>query len=105
MMIPIAKKYPDVRFVLSHAGAFVYFDEALIAAQCCEHIYLETSWCGAGQILGAINTIGADRMMFGSDGDLEVGPALAKAEALDLPEDKLEKYLGKTAIEVFRLKE
>lgn len=104
MMIPIAKKYPDVRFVLSHAGAFVYFDEAMIAAQFCDNIYLETSWCGAGQILSAINTLGADRVLFGSDGNLEVGPAIAKAEAINLPEDKFEKYMGQNAIDLFGLK-
>jgi predicted TIM-barrel fold metal-dependent hydrolase len=104
LMIKIAKKYPDLTIVLAHAGGFIYFDEALLAAEQCENIYLEMSWCGAPQLRAGLNSIGPGRIMFGSDGPLNVGPELAKAEALDLSDDVLEQYLGKTAIKVYNLK-
>jgi len=103
LMIPIAKKYPYLPIVLAHAGAFVYFEEALIAAQICDNIYLEMSWCGAPQLKNAINTIGAQRLLFGSDGELNVGAELAKVEALDLNETQMERYLSGTAIELYKL--
>ena len=103
MMIPIARRSPDLPIVLAHAGAFVYTDEAIIAAKECDNIYLEMSWCGAGQIKGAMNAVGVERLLFGSDGELNVGPELAKVEALDLDDATKERYLGGTAIELYRL--
>jgi predicted TIM-barrel fold metal-dependent hydrolase len=103
MMIPVARKYPYLPIVLAHAGAFVYFDEALIAAQLCDNVYLEMSWCGGPQLKAAINSIGVERLLFGSDGELNVGAELAKAEAMDLDEKMLERYLSGTAIELYKL--
>ncbi|MFZ7134254.1 MAG: amidohydrolase family protein [Eubacteriales bacterium] len=104
MMIPIAKKYPDLTIVLAHAGSFMYFDEAVIAAQLCDNIFLELSSTGVHHLKMGLASIGAGKMMFGSDGDIYVGPELAKVEALDLTEDIAEQYLSKTAIDVYKLK-
>ena len=104
MMIPIAKQYPDLVIVLAHAGSWTYFDEALLAAQLCDNVFLEMSTTGVFHLKVGLNKIGASKMMFGSDGELNVGPELAKVEALDLPEDIAEQYLSKTAIDLYKLK-
>lgn len=104
MVMPIARKYPDLQFVLAHSGAYVYTQEAIIAAQFCDNIFLEFSWSGAPELKGAINTLGVERVMFGSDGNLNVGAELAKAEAIGLTDDQMEKYLGGNAIQLFQLK-
>lgn len=104
MMIPIAMKYPDVPFVLAHAGSWTYFDEALLAAQLCDNVFLEMSTTGVFHLKAGLMKLGASKMMFGSDGELNVGPELAKVEALDLPEDVAEQYLSKTAIDLYKLK-
>ena len=104
MMIPIAKKYPDVIFVLAHAGCWTYFDEAVLAAQLCDNIFLEMSTTGVFHLSAGLRSIGASKMMLGSDGCINVGPELAKVEALDLTDDVAEQYLSKTAIGLYNLK-
>lgn len=104
MMIPIAKRYPDLIIVLAHAGCWTYFSEALLAAQLCDNVFLEMSTTGAIHLQEGLRTIGAGKMMFGSDGEINVGPELAKVEALDLPEDVAERYLSGTAISLYGLK-
>lgn len=103
-MIPIAQKYPDVIFVLAHAGGWTYFDEAVLAAQLCDNVFLEMSTTGVFHLASGLRSIGASKMMFGSDGCINVGPELAKVEALDLSDNIAEQYLSKTAIELYHLK-
>ena len=104
LLIPIAKKYPDLPIVLAHSGSWTYFDEAMIAAQLCDNIFLEMSTTSVFHLSAGLKSLGASKMMFGSDGCLNVGPELAKVEALDLPEDVAEQYLSKTAIELYKIK-
>jgi predicted TIM-barrel fold metal-dependent hydrolase len=104
LLMPRAKEFPDVRIVLSHAGAFIYTEEAIIVAKHYGNIYLEPSWCGAPQLRQMINAIGIERIMFGSDGPQNVGPELAKVEAIDMTDREKELYLGKNAINFYDLK-
>jgi predicted TIM-barrel fold metal-dependent hydrolase len=104
LLIPIAKKYPDLPIVLAHAGCWTYFDEAVIAAQLCDNIFLEMSTTGVFHLAAGLRSVGASKMMFGSDGCLNVGPELAKVEALDLSDDVAEQYLSKTAIDLYKIK-
>ena len=104
LMIPIAQQYPDIPFVLAHAGGGMYFDEALIAARLCDNIFLDMSTTSVFSLKSGLASIGASKMMFGSDGEINVGPELAKVEALDLPGDVAEQYLSKTAIDLYKMK-
>ena len=45
LCIPAARKYPDLKIVLAHAGFAVFTAEAQVAATVCDNLYLETSWC------------------------------------------------------------
>lgn len=82
----IALEFPDVRFVIPHFGAG-YFREALMVADLCPNVYLDTSssnsWLHyqAGKITLAdvfrrtLDVIGPSRILFGSTprGSREVG--------------------------------
>ncbi len=74
----LALEFPDVRFVIPHFGAG-YFREALMVADLCPNVYLDTSssnnWLRyqAGKITltdvfrRTLDAIGPDRILFGSD--------------------------------------
>lgn len=103
LAIPPALAYPDVTFVLAHAGGGLFGREALVAAQVCKNIYLETSWCNVNMIQKFIEQIGCERVMFGSDLPVNFSVEREKYRALHLPEETLAWCLGRTAETVFSL--
>jgi predicted TIM-barrel fold metal-dependent hydrolase len=104
MWIPLARAFPDTTVVLAHAGAPGYTGVAIVAAEVCPNIVLETSWTAPHDLRRAIATLGADRVLFGSDLHFNPGLELAKYRSLDLPEDDLAKCLGGNAARVFRIR-
>lgn len=104
LVIPMAMEYPDVTFVLAHAGGGMFGSEALVAAQVCPNIYLETSWCPVYVVKSFVEKLGCHRLMFGTDNPDNVGVELAKHYALHLSEEELALCLGETARKVFSLK-
>lgn len=104
LVIPLALEYPDLTFVLAHSGGGMFASEALVAAQVCPNVYLETSWCPVFQLKNMVQAFGSKRLMFGTDNPDNVGVELAKYHALNLPDESLEWCLGKTAEKVFSLK-
>lgn len=103
LAIPPARKYPDLTIVLAHAGFGVYYPEALVAAEICPNIILEHSWSPSYQVEAMARSIGADRVMFGSDHLTNVAPELAKLHAIELDDDQRRAILGGTAQRVFGL--
>lgn len=103
MAIPIAKAYPELKIVLAHSGGGMYGGEALIAAQMCDNIYLETSWCTVLDLKSFVNTLGCERLLFGTDVPLNAGVELAKYRALKLTDAQYEQCFYKTAAAVFDL--
>jgi predicted TIM-barrel fold metal-dependent hydrolase len=104
LAIPRAQEFPDLPIILGHAGYQMYSDEALIAAQVCPNIYLETSWCAAEQIRKFIRTLGPERVMMGSDSLLNLPVELAKYHAIGLSKPELEQCLTGTACRLFRVR-
>lgn len=103
LLIRRAREYPDLKIVLAHAGFAVYSEEALIAAEVCENIYLEPTWCIAGDIRRMVKTLGPERVMFGGDLPSNVPVELVKYRTLDLTEAEREWCLWRTTREVFNL--
>jgi uncharacterized protein len=103
LSIPLARRYPDVKFVLAHSGMMVFTAEAWVAADVCPNIYLETSWCAAHDIAWLIRDFGAERVMMGGDLMSNFPVELAKFRSLALSAEQLNWCLAKTAVEVFRL--
>jgi predicted TIM-barrel fold metal-dependent hydrolase len=103
LAIPPALRYADVTVVLAHAGFATYADEAIVAAQLCPNIVLEPSWCASYQVAAMVRTLGAARIMFGSDHPSNVASELAKLRAIGLDDDQLAQVLSRTAQRVFGL--
>lgn len=103
MVLPRAKQFPDVTMILSHAGYCVYAQEALIVAQECSNVILEPSWTQPQNIKGMIKTLGAKRVMMGSDAVINIPVELAKIKAMKLNKEEEDYYTAKTAINVFKL--
>jgi len=105
MWIPLARDFAEITVVLAHAGAPGYTAVAVIAAEVCPNVVLETSWVSPHDLGRAVRTLGADRVLFGSDLHFNPGHELAKYESLGLPDEDLAKCLGGNAARVFRLAE
>jgi uncharacterized protein len=103
LLMPRAKQYPELPIILSHAGNNFYTAEAVIAAEFCENIFLEPSWCSNTRVKEMIKKIGSQRVMMASDGPANVPIELAIFRSIDLTERELEDCLGGTAIRVFKL--
>jgi len=98
-----AEKYLDLSIILSHSGLTYHAIDALIVSLNYKNIYLETSWCTAGDILNFIKTLGADRVMFGTDLPDNVSVELGKLKALNLKDEEKEWFLHKTGEKVFKI--
>lgn len=103
LCIPPARKYPSVSIILAHAGWGIYSSEAVVAAEVCENILLEPSWCPTYAALGMIKKFGAERILFGSDHVTNLPVELTKYRSIGLTEQELSQVLGGTAERVFPL--
>ncbi len=102
--IPRAMEYPDLLIVMIHAGWVITSLDAYGAAKACPNVYLETSWSLGAEIQWWVNDLGAHRIMMGADLPNNRAAELAKYRALDLTDKQFEQVLGKTAIDVYKLK-
>jgi hypothetical protein len=80
-LIPVAKKYPGIRFVIPNFGAG-RFDETLLVGKLCPNVYVDTagsnSWMNEhpskpdlrSVFQKALEVFGASRILFGSDSGL-----------------------------------
>jgi len=103
LCIPPARKYPNLKIILAHAGFGVFSAEAQVAASVCNNLYLETSWCIGEDILWMIQTIGPDRVMMGADLTTNIPVEVAKFKALNLDPETYAKVMSTTAIKTFKL--
>ncbi len=103
LMITRAREFPDVSIILAHAGATYYTSEAIVAAEICDNIWLEPSWCGSDRVKEAIRKLGSARVMMGSDVPINLPVELTKYRTLGLTDGQLEDCLARTAAHVFRL--
>jgi uncharacterized protein len=103
LCIPPARKYPDLPIVLAHAGYAVYTAEAQVAASECKNIFLEPSWCPVGEVEHLVRSLGAGRVLFGSDLPENVPVELAKYRAARITAAEREMVLAGTAERLFKL--
>jgi predicted TIM-barrel fold metal-dependent hydrolase len=103
LLIRRARQFPELKIILAHAGFAIYSEEAIIAAEVCDNIYLEPTWCIAGDIRRMVKSLGANRVMFGGDLPSNVPVELTKYRTLDLTDEERTWCLSRTAREVFNL--
>jgi len=99
----IAPKYPDVNFILAHMGWVSYAAGAMEVAKRNPNVYVETSWSLGYDIKQAVETLGANRVMMGSDLPSNAATEVTKIKSLGLTEDQSRMVLGETAKKIFKL--
>ena len=104
LCLPVAKKYPNVKFILAHAGGQIYNAEAMIVAQECDNVYLDVTWVGIEEVCPFAEQLGSKRLLFASDSLKNISLEKRKYELLGLNESELEDVYYKNAISVFNLK-
>ncbi len=104
IIIKKAQQYRNLKIVLCHAGTMTFSNEAIMAAEICENIYLEPSWCPSHYIEKMIKTIGAERVIMASDGIPSTAIELAKAANMNVTEEERAMFMGGSAIKLYKLK-
>jgi predicted TIM-barrel fold metal-dependent hydrolase len=82
----LAMRFPGVKFIMGHMGSTDFKLEAVAAGALSPNIYLDTSWIMPNLVIRAVDTVGAERVMFGSDSPLStlrIEMAARKATRLD----------------------
>ena len=93
---PAAAACPDAALILGHMGGYFHTADAIEVARAYPNVYLETSAMPyPGRIRDAVRAIGADRVLFGSDGPgCQPALELDKVRRAALSEAELELVLG-----------
>ncbi|MHB1486116.1 MAG: amidohydrolase family protein [Acidimicrobiales bacterium] len=111
----VAGRYPEVPIVLTKMGRGVgrYFDAALAVALRNENVYLDTVGTTPGHLATAVRSIGARRVMFGTDWSATwryvtepqdlFTQRLSVVERAELSEEERLDVLGRTASRLFGL--
>lgn len=103
MLIPAARKYPDVTFVAAHAGMEIYADDAWVAGMVCENILFDSAWTSPGQTLRLIRAHGAARMMMSTDLPSNNSTEMAKWRDLPVTDEERNECLHHVPVRVFGL--
>ena len=105
--IPLAKRYPQIRWVLAHSGnREIGNHEAINAAQECPNIYLETatSMANHGTIERLVDGAGEDRVLYGSDTNLlDMRLMVGRIVTAEISSEAKLKVLGLNAINLLGL--
>jgi len=71
LVYKVAKKYPDVKFVMFHLGLGTDNLEAIDLVSSLPNLYGDTSWVTAEKARIAIKKCGANKIMFGTDNPID----------------------------------
>ena len=97
------KAFPEVQFILAHAGSNLFFEQALLLANEHDNVYLEPSWLNVLSTRTAIDALGASRVMFSSDVPENIPVELAKYKVAARTAEDYETVLNKTARALFKI--
>ncbi|NMC80428.1 MAG: amidohydrolase family protein [Chloroflexi bacterium] len=97
-----AKHYPDVKLVIAHMGLHDYLNETIIACKEIPNVYADMSQAWPYDIKAFVHTIGAERLLFGTDGPFQ-SPRVErlKVEECDLTDSQLEMIFHKNAERIY----
>ena len=66
----LALRFPEANLIMGHMGSTDFWIDAVPAAQLSSNIYVDTSWSLPDKIRHAIDILGVNRVLFGSDSPL-----------------------------------
>lgn len=97
-----AKHYPDVKLVIAHMGLHDFLQETIIACKEIPNVYADMSQAWPYDVKTFVRAVGADRLMYGSDGPFQ-SPWVErlKVEECDLTDDELEMIFHKNAERIY----
>lgn len=101
----MASRFPDVTFIMDHMGYRYHVLEAVLAAERCPNLYLATTAVFEPHFIQmAINRVGVERVIFGSNAPLVIPRLqLEVIRALKLSSADEELIFGKTAARLYKL--
>jgi len=110
----VARTFPETKIIVAHLGKYLCRDEALInkfihTAKAQENIFLDVSGVVMPRkIKEAVNIVGSNRVVFGTDGPAPdavgyVRAELDKIRKLDLSQDDERAVLGGTIAKLLRV--
>jgi predicted TIM-barrel fold metal-dependent hydrolase len=102
----VARRYPELPFIMDHMGYRYNLQDAIVAAQECPNIYLSTTLVSPAEPLcvrGAFDEVGPERIVFGSNGPGFVDMAIEGIRRLELGHAAEELILGGNAAKVYGL--
>ena len=100
----LAERHPSVSFILAHIGGGGDYAHTYVAVSELPNVYLDLSGSGVdrGMLDGALEAVGAQRLLWGCDVTIETG--LAKLRALDvigLGADAISEIRWRNAMRIF----
>jgi len=101
LLMPAARRFPQLTVVVAHCGGGMFVHEAIVAAQFCPNIVLELSSLMPHQVLEVLAQVPADRLMIGSDLPENTGVEIGKILTLDLDAEARGAILSGTGCRVF----
>ena len=105
--VPLANRYPNIRWVLAHSGnSRIGQMQSVKAAQECPNIFLETctSFGDHNTITDLVNGAGEDRVLFGSDMPLmDARTQVGRIVNADINTNAKKKVLGLNAMRILGL--
>jgi predicted TIM-barrel fold metal-dependent hydrolase len=105
MLIPAARKYPDVTFIAAHAGMEIYAEDAGVAASVCDNILLDSAWTSPGATARLVRDFGAGRMMMSTDLPANNSTETAKWRDLPISEEERGVSLLDMPVRLFKLEQ
>ncbi|MFN7923790.1 MAG: amidohydrolase family protein [Bryobacteraceae bacterium] len=101
LYIMVARRFPDLRIILGHAGGSVYVLETIVAAAVCPNLYIELSSLMPHHITEVLHHVSPQRLMIGSDLPESLEPEIDKVFSLPLDDAGRRALLWETASTVF----
>ena len=95
------KAFPELNFILAHAGSNMFFEQALFLAREYANVFLEPSWLNVLNTRAIIDAIGAQRVMFSSDVPENIPVELAKYKVAARTAEKYEIAMSSAAKSLF----
>ena len=101
LYISVARRFPDLRVILAHAGGGIYVGECIVAADVCPNIYVELSSLMPHHVAEVVRSVPSHRLLIGSDLLESTAMEIGKIVELDAPRGVKEDILWNTAERLF----
>ncbi len=101
----LADAFPDVAMIIGHMGKRLY-EDAILVARWFENIFLETSFRSPRDIKRAVDRVGAERVVYGSDMPFGIPEIeMMKIRLCEISQKEKELVIGRNMARLLGLKE